>query len=331
MSSSPALSARLNSSYLRSAGFMVVGSMLFTGSHGLVRYVSGGGMHPLEMAFLANIFGFILYVPWLARAGLSALYTNQFTRHALRAVCNVTSLTTWYYGLSLTPLADATALATTMPLFSTLGAVVILGEPMHLRRWLALFLGVVGALIIIRPGFAAFSPGFAWVIASCVFGALSRVQAKQLSHKDSAITCSVYLACLQTPISFVMALFVWAPPSTGELGIMVAVGVLVAFAQLASVESMAGADIGSLEPLQYLRLVWAAVIGYLAFGEISVVWTWIGAAVIAVSTTYIMQREAKLAKRSSVNNSAGRAEPGRASLEGLADPTTDQTREIERA
>ena len=331
MSSSPAPSARLNGNYLRSAGFMVVGSMLFTGSHGLVRYVSGGGMHPLEMAFLANVFGFILYIPWLARAGLSALYTTQFTRHALRAVCNVTSLTTWYYALSLTPLADATALATTMPLFSTLGAVVILSEPMHMRRWLALFLGLVGALIIIRPGFAAFSPGFAFVIASCVFGALSRVQAKQLSSKDSAITCSVYLACLQTPISFVMALFVWTPPATGELGIMVAVGVLVAFAQLASVESMAGADIGSLEPLQYLRLVWAALIGYLVFSEVSVIWTWIGAAIIAISTTYIMQREARMARAKRRANTAGVAEPGRASLEDFADRVTDQTKEIERA
>ena len=93
---------------------MALGTLFFTGSHGIVRWV-GGGMHPLMMAFLSNLFSALFFVPWIARHGVGVLRTRHFPLHALRALFNVGSITCWYWALTLTPLADATALAAPPP------------------------------------------------------------------------------------------------------------------------------------------------------------------------------------------------------------------------
>lgn len=270
---------------------MALGTLMFTGSHGIVRWASGG-IHPMELAFFSNFFSALVFVPWILKRGIRILYTKRFPLHAARAMFNVGSITTWYWALTLTPLADATALSTTAPLFATLGAVLFLGEPMRLRRWLALVAGLVGGLIIVQPGFAEFSPGYIFVLASCVLSSGSRVIAKKLSSTDSPLVCSAYVAMLQTPFSLVFASFVWSAPSMPQLGAMAIVGVMVAAAQYLTVESFRTAEIGAVESFNYLRLIWATIIGYLVFGEISGPSTWIGAAVIVTATTYIVRREA---------------------------------------
>jgi len=286
----------LDKTFLTAVGCMALGTLMFTGSHGIVRWTSQG-MHPMELAFLSNFFSAVVFIPWILRRGIGLLYTKRFPLHALRAMFNVGSITTWYWALTLTPLADATALSTTAPLFATLGAVLFLGEPMRTRRWLALMAGLVGGLIIVQPGFAEFSPGYVFVMASCVMGAGSRVIAKKLSSTDSPLVCSAYVAILQTPFSLIFASFVWTTPSLTQLGAMAIVGMMVAAAQYLTVESFRSTEIGAIESFNYLRLVWAAIIGYLAFGEISELTTWIGAAVIVGATTFIFRSEAKARAR----------------------------------
>jgi len=107
-------------------------------------------------------------------------------------------------------------------------------------------------------------------------------------------TCSAYVAILQTPISFVLALFVWTTPSPVQLAWLAGVGVLVAVGHITMVQAIRYVDVSSLEPFVFMRLIWAALIGYLAFSEFPGIWTWAGAAVIVAATTYILRREAKL-------------------------------------
>ena len=218
--------------------------------------------------------------------------TNKLWLHVIRSFFNAASLTTFYIALSYTPLADVTALALAGPLFVTLGALFFLGEVIRVRRWIALTLGVVGALIIIRPGFEEFSIGFLFVILSQICAAGSKLFAKHLTHSDSALTCSAYVAILQTPITFVAALFVWVTPSLEQLLWLAAIGFLVAMAHITMVQAFKFADVSALEPFVFLRLIWAASIGLLAFGEFPGVWTWVGGAIIVVASSYIARREA---------------------------------------
>lgn len=290
----PRNSAPLDKTLLAAIGCMALGTLLFSGSHGIVRWASAG-VHPLELAFLSNAFSALVFVPWILKRGVRLLYTKRFPLHVLRALFNVGSITTWYWALTLTHLADATALSITAPLFATLGAVLFLGEQMRLRRWLALLAGLVGGLVIVQPqhGFENFLTGYMFVLASCIFSSGSRVCAKKLSGTDSPLVCSAYVAILQTPISLAFAAFVWTTPSAVQVGAMAIVGLMVAAAQYLTVESLRTAEIGAVESFNYLRLIWAALIGYFAFGEISQLATWIGAAVIVAATTLIARSEAK--------------------------------------
>ena len=280
-------------SYPVAAGFTVTSALVFTASHAIVRHL-GDDLHPLVIAFFSNFFSALFYVPLLMRIGIGTLRTEKFRLHVARSFINVASLSTWYMALALIPIADAAALGLSAPLFLTIGAALFLGETMKARRWAAIGFGVLGALIIIRPGFEALNIGFLFVITSSVFSAGTKLFAKHLSQWDSAITCSAWVAILQTPLSFILALYFWTTPTWTQLGWLVVVGVLAALGHITMVRAITHVEVSSLEPFTYMRLLWAALIGYLVFSEFPGMWTWIGAAVIVGATTYIVRRESKL-------------------------------------
>lgn len=289
----PAESARSGSTiYMFAATSAIASAFLFTASHGIVRHI-GSTMHPFQIAFFSTLFSALFYVPLIAREGIGLLATKKIKLHIIRAMFNAGSLILWYLALPITFLADATALALAGPLFATVGAVLFLGERMRARRWSALIIGVIGALIIVRPGFATFSLGFTFVILAAMSSAVARLFAKHLTRWDRPVTCSAYVAILQTPITFALALTVWQTPTLRELAWLAAVGVFVALAQVTLVQALRLADVGAMEPLNVTRLIWAGLIGYFAFDQLPVAATWIGGAIIVAASTYIARRESR--------------------------------------
>jgi drug/metabolite transporter (DMT)-like permease len=123
----------------------------------LVRQLTDG-LHPLQVVFFRTAFGLAAMLPWLLRQGFGVLRTKHLRRHLLRALIAVLAMVGWFTTLSLMPLAEATALSFTSPLFTSVLAVLVLGEVMRPRRWIAVAIGFLGALIIVRPGFAAIQP-----------------------------------------------------------------------------------------------------------------------------------------------------------------------------
>ena len=287
--------ASVTSSYLFAAGLTLLSGLLFVSSHGIIRHIGGvgGTLHPFEIAFFSNLFSALFYLPMFFRRGAHVLKTEKLPLHIVRSLFNVTAITAWYTALTLTPLADVIALGLAAPLFVTLGAFFFLGEIFRTRRWIAVLVGIAGALTIIRPGFENVSTGFLFAILSTVFAAGTKIFAKQLVKTDSAFTCSAYVAILQTPITFFLALFVWQFPTIEQLVWMAAVGILVAMAHLSMVQAYKYVEVSSMEPFVFVRLVWAAGIGYLAFQEFPGPWTWAGAAIIVAASSYIARREAK--------------------------------------
>ena len=280
------------------AGFTILSAFVFTASHAVVRHL-GGDLHPMVIAFFSNLFSALFYIPILMRSGLGMLRTGHFRLHLARSFVNVASLSTWYIALTLIPIADAAALGLTAPLFLTIGATLFLGEAMRIRRWAAIGFGILGAFVIIRPGFETLDLGFLFVIMSGICSAGTKLFAKHLSQWDSAITCSAWVAILQTPLSFILALLFWTTPSFIELSWLAVVGVLAALGHITMVRAITYVEVSSLEPFTYVRLLWAALIGYLVFAEFPSLWTWIGAAIIACSTSYIVRRESQLHGKSS--------------------------------
>ena len=285
-------------SFFLATALTILSGFLFTASHGIIRHIGGFGveLHPFEIAFFSNLFSALFYIPLFIKSGVQILHTGNLPLHIFRSIFNAASLIAFYTALTLTPLADVTALALAGPLFVTVGAVFFLGEIIRVRRWIALSFGAIGALIIIRPGFESISVGFLFVILSSICAAGSKLLAKHLTHSDSAVTCSAYVAILQTPITFICALFVWVTPSLEQLSWLAAIGILVAMAHISMVQAYKYADVSAMEPFVFLRLIWAASIGLLAFGEFPGIWIWVGGAIIVAASSYIARREASSIK-----------------------------------
>lgn len=279
---------------LRGACLMAGAAACYAVLHGSVRYISAE-IHPFEITFFRNLFGFIVLLPWFFMHGLKPLRTQRIGLHVLRASSNVLAMLMFFMALSMTPLALVQALGFTAPLFTTVLAIFILGERVGVRRWTALMAGFVGALIIIRPGFQPIEMGALLTVGSAAIWGFTLIIIKVLSRTDSAVTITAYMVLLMTPLSLVPALFYWAWPEPAAWFWLVVCGVSGTTAQLLMAQSFRVADATVVLPFDFTKIVWGALIGYLAFGEAVDVWTWAGAVVIFSGVIYITYRERNLA------------------------------------
>ena len=253
-------------------------------------------LHPFEITFFRCLFGFAVMIPWIARAGGAALKTRKIGYYTLRGVVALISMLTWFYGITLVPLSTATALNFTAPLFSTLGAALVLGETVRFRRWAALAVGFLGVLIVLRPGTETLDLNACLIIVSAFTSGMGVVTVKFLVRTDSPNAIVTYLMLYLMPLSLVPALFVWQWPSPSALGWLVLLGGLGTLSHLSVARGYGSVDASACTPFEFLRLPFAAILGYAIFAEVTDLWTWVGALVIASSSIYVAHREAKLAR-----------------------------------
>ncbi|MEE8332604.1 MAG: DMT family transporter [Alphaproteobacteria bacterium] len=274
----------------KGAGYMLVSATTISGMNGTVQFLSGS-IHVFEIAFFRQLFGVIFLSAVFLRDGLAPLITRRFGLHLLRAVLNVIALLSYFYGLSLEPLAKVVALSLTAPLFATVCAVIFLRERMTARRWIGLFVGMAGALIVLRPGFQAVSLGAMLVLLSNTVWAVALVVIKSLARTESAPTISLYAAILMTPITLAFALFVWEWPTANQLVWLVGIGVFGSIAQLCLSQSFRLVDATLVLPIDFTKIVWASLIGYVVFNQVPEIWVWIGATVTFAGVFYNTYQE----------------------------------------
>ena len=280
---------------MRATVLIIVATLCFTGMHTVIRYSSTvGSVHPFEIAFFRNLFGLLVMAPLFWRQGFSVLRTDHLGLHIGRCSVQVVTMLMFFTALSMSPLAKVSAMSFTAPLFATLGAILILGERVRVRRIVALALGFVGAMIIIRPGIAEVDLGMLLVLGSSAIWAGSMLVIKVLARTDSAVTITAYQGLVLTPLSLIAAVFVWSWPGWDMLALFALMGLFGTLGHLCFAESFRLADATSILPFDFLRLIWASAIGFLLFAEVPELWTWVGGVLIFTSTTYIAFREAKL-------------------------------------
>jgi len=272
---------------------MVIATLLFAGMHAAIRHATQH-LPAIEVAFFRNLFGLIVIVPLLVRFGPRLFHTEKFSLHLLRALINAVSMVAFFIGLSLTPLARVTAIAFTAPLFTALFSALFLGEVFRWRRWTAIIVGFIGALVILRPGIDTIDVGSLLVMFSSLLWAIAMIDIKVLARTESSATITAYVTVLMTPLTLVPALFYWQMPSPGLWGWLIFIGVIGTIGQFVVTEAIKLADMTVLMPFDFLKLVWAAFLGMLLFAEIPDALTWVGAAIVFASSFYIMWREAKL-------------------------------------
>lgn len=277
-------------SNLKGMLWLLCAALLFSTMHSLIREVSSG-VHPFEIAFFRTFFGLVALIPVFLKQGLEPFRTTRPGLLAWRAVINSVAMALFFYSISVTPLADVTALSFTAPIFVTILAIPILGERVGLTRWAAIAIGFAGALVIIRPGFQAVGVGTAAVLISAVLWATALIIIKILSRTESSLTITTYMGVMMTPLTLIPALFVWTWPSWEHLGILAGIGAMGSVAMYCLAEGLRNGDTHVVMPVDYTRLIWMALAGYLFFQEIPTVFTWIGGLMIAGSASFIAWRE----------------------------------------
>jgi drug/metabolite transporter (DMT)-like permease len=211
--------------------------------------------------------------------------------HVIRGAIQAAVILLAFTGLSMVPVAKVTALQFTMPLFAALMAIVFLGEPVRTGRVVALAVGFSGALIIVRPGLVPLEVGSVLVLLSAAGVATLVIVIKVLGRTDSSLTITLYMGLFTTPVTLLFALPVWRNPSLAELGWLVVIGGLTIVINMGFAQAVKEADATTLLPFDFTKLVWAALLGYLAFGEVPEVWTWVGGAVIFAAVAGLTLRE----------------------------------------
>lgn len=280
---------------MRGIVFMCASTVAFALMHALVRYVTQD-LPPVQVAFFRNLFGLIVLFPVLLRSRFQALRTTRIGLHALRGIVNLIAMFMFFTALSMTPLAKVTALSFTAPIFMAVMSVVFLGEVFRLYRWLAIFAGFAGALIILRPGLVELETGPLLVIGAAALWAVAMILIKIMSRTDSSVTIVAYMGIFLCVFSFGPALWVWQPVTAIDLFWMALIGVCGSAAQVTLSQALKETDPTAVMPFDFLKLVWATMIGVWVFAEIPDLFTWIGAAVVFSSGLFIAYRERRAAK-----------------------------------
>ena len=275
---------------------MVLACALFGVMHVGVRHVTQS-IHPFEAAFFRNFLGLLVLAPSFITHGWRPLRTRRLGLHCLRAALNVVAMLTFFYALSITPVALVQALAFTSPLFSAVLAVLLLGERVRARRITAIAVGFAGTLLIIRPGIQPIELGPVLVLVSSAVWGCTVIVIKSLSRTDSTVTITAYMLLLMSPMTFVGALFVWTWPSPGELVILAGIGVSGTLAQMCMAQSLRLAEATLVLPFDFTKLLWGALLAWVVFGELIDGWTLLGAMVIFVGGLYLAYRERQIARQ----------------------------------
>ena len=274
----------------------MLGAMILFSTMGVFIKLSSSQLHPLEVVFFRNFLALFFLTPWIFHQRATVFKSNRKKLYTLRAVFNVVGMAAGFTALTLIPLAEATALSFTAPLFATLGAALILGEVVRQRRIIAIFFGFIGMLIILRPGIEAISPGALLAIANAITIAITVLIVKKLTTTEKPITIVAYMALLQTPMALIPALFYWEWPSLITWTWLFCLAGAGTIGHLMYTKAIQLAEVSQLQPIDFVRLPIIALFGYIVFAEQPSIWVWIGGAVIFLSTAYVTHREATINK-----------------------------------
>jgi len=290
----------------------VIGAVLtFTTQDMAIKWLSGG--YPLHQiilvrALIALLFTLCIFVP--LEGGIGILKTRRLKLHLLRGLAVVIANMTFFTGLASLPLSEATAVFYVAPLLITAFSVPFLGERVGWRRWLAVVVGLLGVLLVVRPGSATFSLVAMFPLAAAVAYALLQIMTRKLGMAERAATMAFYIQVTfilvsasvgvllgdgrlsgQVPASFEFLVRPWIWPEQNDLVIMVTVGVLSGVGGYLISQAYRMAEAGVLAPFEYVALPLALFWGFAIFGEVPDVVAWLGIALIAFAGVYTFLRE----------------------------------------
>ena len=287
---------RLNQPEILGILWMVLTGLLFLGVTVLVK-ILGPRVPAPEAAFLRYLLGLVLLIPMLKISLKDKLDSVLWVNFIARGIFHTLAVVLWFFAMTQIPIAEVTAMNYLSPVYVALGAVLFLKEKMAIRRVLAVIFALVGALVILRPGFREVSVGHVAMMGTAIFFAGSYLFAKHLTNRVSAETVVIMLSILVTIGLFPLAYMVWVPPRVDELIILFGVAVLATLGHYTMTKAFMAAPVTVTQPVTFLQLIWAISVGALFFNENIDPFVIAGGIIIVSSVSFMTWREAVSKKK----------------------------------
>ncbi|HTE99416.1 MAG TPA: DMT family transporter [Bradyrhizobium sp.] len=271
---------------------LILASTVFLGASDVTAKYLSTTLPSIEIAWIRFlVFALIMSPAMVPGSPLYALRSQRSGLQAMRGVALLGSSLFFISGLRFLPIAEASATGFVAPLFVTALSIVFLGETVGVRRWLATAVGLIGVLIILRPGTGAFHPAAFFPIVSALAWACTLIMTRMMSGRDHAITTMTYSSIVGVCILSALVPLVWVAPSWHDILFGVFIGLASTAGQWIVVLAFRYADASVLAPFSYTQLLWVSILGFVIFGEVPDVWTVIGAVFIVGSGLYTAHRE----------------------------------------
>ncbi len=261
-------------------------------THDVIVKVLGETYSAFQIVFFVGLFSFPLLTLMLMRDKTDG---NLIPKHPwwsmLRGLGAVGSISLNFFAFSQLPLAQTYAILFATPLLITLLAIPVLGERVGLHRGLAVLVGMIGVLIVLRPGSAPLSLGHLAAMGGAVCGAVSSIIVRKIGSDERSVVLMLYPMMLQVLCMGLLMPWFYRPMALGDLALNGVIAVFSVLAGLLTISAYRAATAATVAPMQYSQLLWAAFYGWLFFGDTVDLWTWAGAVVIVGSGLYIVLRE----------------------------------------
>ncbi len=244
-----------------------------------------------EIAFFRNFFGLVPAIWMSSRRGIAGFHSARPFAHFMRGFYGIFSMFTIFYAYSLIPLPDATAISFAAPLFITALSVPLLNEKVGRHRWTAVLVGLVGVLIVLRPGSGMLTRGGTAALSSAFFYALAMISLRKLRDTENTEVTTLYFTFFASVVTGIMVPFFWKTPDLHGGLMLTCVGLLSGVGQYFMTKAFGQAEVSAISPFIYASIIWSTVFGILIWNHIPIWSTLLGTSIIILSGIYILHRE----------------------------------------
>ena len=262
----------------------------------LIKLAEAHGATLVETMFHRQFWAVPLVAAWIAAGpGLGSVRTGRFGAHVVRTAVGLTGMIFTFGSVLLLPLAEATTLQFTVPIFATLLGALVLGERTGWHRWAAVVVGFAGVLVVAQPGSGHF-PFYGAIVGllAALFVSIVAILLRQIGRTESAGTTVFWFSALSVPPLGLGYIFQLQAHDLTTWAILIGIGLIGGAGQLALTAALRFAPVSAVVPMDYSSLIWATLYGFLLFGVLPGPWTWLGAPIIVASGLYIAWREQRL-------------------------------------
>ncbi len=277
-------------------GWMMVTGLMFVCVTGIVRYI-GSDVPAAQAAFIRYVIGLVIMLPFMGEIFKGRFSGGDLAFYSVRGFCHALGVILWFFAMARIPIAEVTAIGYLSPIYIAIGAAIFLGEKLAARRILAIVAAFVGAMVILRPGFQAINEGQTAMLFTAPLFAVSYLLAKRLSMQANPAVVVGMLSVFVTIGLAPFAYAVWSPPSLTDVMWLALVAVFATIGHFTMTKALSAAPLAVTQPVTFLQLVWATMLGYFLFAEDVDVYVLTGGGIIIAAVSFISYREWVLSRR----------------------------------